>query len=431
MGCSTRYHPRGTVPPYGEGCLPFVASRGTTGDMATSSPLSLTDFAPLSLPPRLLLGPGPSLVHPRVLGALSMPTIGHLDPVFLRLMDEVQVLLRALFNTRNALTFAISGTGSAGMEACMANVLQRGERVVIAQNGVFGGRMADIGRRLGCEVEVLEVPFGQAIDPDDLRRALGGKPTRLVGFVHAETSTGVLQDVPPLVAAAREVGALTLMDCVTSLGGVPVDVDGWGVDLAYAGTQKCLSCPPGLAPITFSAAAVDVLRQRKEKVASWYLDVTMLLNYWGGERAYHHTAPINMLYALREAALLPLEEGLPNVFARHLRVHRALVAGLEAMGLQLAVAPALRLPQLNNVQTPRGVEDAAMRRSLLQDYDVEVGGGLGAFKGKAFRIGLMGHSARPQHVLTCLAALEQVLSRQGAQVDIGAALPAASAELAR
>lgn len=398
--------------------------------MANQVSLSPQDFAPLSPPERLLLGPGPSLVHPRVLRALAMPTIGHLDPHFLGLMDELQTLLRWLFGTQNALTFAVSGTGSAGMEACMVNVLQPGDRVVIAKNGVFGGRMADIANRLSCVVDTLEVPFGSAIDPAALRQVIAGKPTKLLGFVHAETSTGVLQPIPPLVEVAREVDALTMMDCVTSLGGVPVEVDGWGIDLAYAGTQKCLSCPPGLAPVTFSPRAVEVLKQRKTKVASWYLDATMLLNYWGGERVYHHTAPINMLYALREAALLLLEEGLPQVFARHLRMHEALVAGLSAMGLRMVVEAGLRIPQLNTVYVPSGISDGAMRKALLDDFNLEVGGGLGALKDKAFRIGLMGHSARAQHVFSCLSALEQVLSVMGAQITCGAALPAAHAYLA-
>ena len=386
-------------------------------------------FARLSPPARLLLGPGPSPTHPRVLSALSAPTIGHLDPAFLAMMDEIQQLLRALFGTGNSLTFPVSGTGSAGMETCMVNVLEPGDRVVIAKNGVFGGRMIDIAQRVGCEVVAVEAPFGQAVNADDVRKAVDGKKTRLVGCVHAETSTGVLQDVQRFADAAREVDALCLVDCVTSLGGVPVTVDDWGVDLAYAGTQKCLSCPPGLAPVTFSERAVEVLRARKSKVSSWYLDASMLLNYWGGERVYHHTAPINMLYGLREALLVLFEEGLSHVHARHCRVQQALIAGLEAMGLSPAVEPALRLPPLTTVLIPTGVDDAAMRKRLLTAYDVEVGGGLGAFAGKAFRIGLMGHGARPQNVLTLLAALENVLIEQNAPITRGAALPAAHALL--
>ncbi|MDD9933686.1 MAG: alanine--glyoxylate aminotransferase family protein [Myxococcales bacterium] len=389
--------------------------------------LDLRDFQPLDPPQRLLMGPGPSMVHPRVGAALSATTVGHLDPFFLACMDEIQLLLRKAFGTNNALTFPISGTGSAGMEACMVNVLQPGERVVIAQNGVFGGRMADIAARQGCEVVKVEVPFGETIDPQAVRRAIDGKATRLVGVVHAETSTGVRQSIPDIAAAAREVDALTLVDCVTSLGGIPVELDAWGVDLAYAGTQKCLSCPPGLAPVSFSQRAVEVLKARTQKVSSWYLDATMLLNYWGGQRAYHHTAPINMLYALREALLLFFEEGPEDVFARHQLHHGALTAGLEAMGLSLHVAADDRLPQLNAVRIPDGVDDAAVRRALLLEHDIEIGGGLGALAGMVWRVGLMGHTARRRNVLTFLAALESTLSQTKASIHAGAALEAATA----
>jgi alanine-glyoxylate transaminase/serine-glyoxylate transaminase/serine-pyruvate transaminase len=389
--------------------------------------LDLRDFQPLDPPQRLLMGPGPSMVHPRVSAALAAPTVGHLDPAFLALMDEIQVLLRAAFGTTNALTFPVSGTGSAGMEACMVNVLSPGERVVIAQNGVFGGRMADIAQRQGCDVVKVEVPFGQAIDPQAVRDAIAGKPTRLVGVVHAETSTGVRQPIPDIAAAAREVDALTLVDCVTSLGGIDVALDDWGVDLAYSGTQKCLSCPPGLSPVSFSPRAVEVLERRDSKVSSWYLDASMLLNYWGGQRAYHHTAPINMLYGLREALLLFFEEGPDDVFARHMLHHRALVAGVEAMGLSLAVAPEDRMPQLNAITIPDGVDDATLRRTLLLEHGLEIGGGLGALAGKVWRVGLMGHTARKPNVLTFLAALESALGEAGAAIHGGAAIPAATA----
>lgn len=389
-------------------------------------PIDAKAFAPLAPPQRLLMGPGPSLVHPRVLHALAAPTVGHLDPVFLRLMDELQDLLRALFRTRNELTFAVSGTGSAGMEACLQNALEPGDRVVIARHGVFGGRMADIAARLGCDVTTVEVPFGEAIDPARVRDAIAGKRTKLVGVVHAETSTGVRQEIQAIADAAHEVDALCLMDCVTSLGGIPVEVDGWGVDLAFSGTQKCLSCPPGLSPVTFSERAVSVLRARQTKVASWYLDASMLLRYWGGERLYHHTAPINMLYALREALLVLFEEGLEHVFARHLLHHRALTAGVSAMGLELAVAPEHRLPQLNPVRVPEGVDEAAVRRALLDQYNIEIGAGLGPLKGKVWRVGLMGHTARREHVVTFLGAFEEVLARSGARIARGRALAAAS-----
>jgi len=387
-------------------------------------------FAPLSPPARLLLGPGPSPVHPRVLQALAAPTLGHLDPSFLALMDEIQALLRALFGTRNELTFAVSGTGSAGMEACLVNALEPGDRVVVAENGVFGGRMAEIAERIGCEVVRVQAAFGEVVDAARVRDAIAGRPVKLVAAVHAETSTGVLQAPEGLAAVAHTAGALFLLDCVTSLGGVPVELDAWGVDLAYSGTQKCLSCPPGLSPVSFSPRAVEALRQRKTKVASWYLDASMLLHYWGGDRAYHHTAPINMLYGLREAALLVFEEGLPNVFARHWLQHRALVAGLEAMGLELAVPPSHRLPQLNAVRVPAGADEAAIRRGLLQGFGIEVGAGLGPWRGQVLRVGLMGHGARPQNVLLVLSALEAVLPRCGAKVAEGRALRAASAVLA-
>lgn len=384
------------------------------------------DFPQLDPPVRTLMGPGPSDIHPRVLQAMAAPTIGHLDPAFLRCMDEIQHLLQLLFQTKNKLTFPVSGTGSAGMECCMVNVIEPGDRVVIAQNGVFGGRMADIAERLGADVVKIQVPFGQKFEIEAIRAAIAGKPTKLVGVVHAETSTGVLQALPEIAAAAHEVDALMLADCVTSLGGMPVKLDEWGVDLAYSGTQKCLSCPPGLAPVSFSERAVQALKARKTKVVSWYLDVSMLLNYWGGERVYHHTAPINMLYGLREALLIVLEEGLDAVFARHQRHGEMLVAGIEAMGLAMLVPEAYRLPQLNTIVIPDGVDDAAVRRTLLQDYNIEIGGGLGDLKGKVWRVGLMGHASRRENVVSFLAALESILVQQGADIQPGAALAAAA-----
>ncbi|WP_420038285.1 pyridoxal-phosphate-dependent aminotransferase family protein [Sulfidibacter corallicola] len=373
------------------------------------------------------MGPGPSDIHPRVLQAMAAPTIGHLDPAFIRIMDEIKTLLQSLFQTKNDITFPVSGTGSAGMEACMVNVVEPGDRVVICRNGVFGARMADIAQRLGAELVEVVVPFGEAFDLGMIEEAIGGKPTKLVGVVHAETSTGVCQALPEIAALAHRVDALLLADCVTSLGGMPVNLDAWGVDLAYSGTQKCLSCPPGLAPVSFSPRAVQALKDRKTKVVSWYLDLTMLLNYWGGERAYHHTAPINMLYGLREALLVVLEEGLEAVYARHRRNHEALVAGIEAMGLRMLVEPQLRLPQLNTIVIPDGVDDGAVRRALLQDYNIEIGGGLGALKGKVWRVGLMGHASRRENVVTFLAALESILSGQKASIQRGKALEAAAA----
>jgi alanine-glyoxylate transaminase/serine-glyoxylate transaminase/serine-pyruvate transaminase len=386
-----------------------------------------TTFRQLAPLPRILLGPGPSDPHPRVLAALAAPTLGHLDPQFLGYMDDIQRLLRETFRTSNALTFAVSGTGSAGMEACLVNVLERGDRVVVGENGVFGGRIAEICDRLGCEVTRVKAPFGEALDLDRMRDSIRAVKPKLVAAVHAETSTGVLQSIPPITEAAREVGALTLVDCVTSLGGVPVELDEWQVDLAYSGTQKCLSCPPGLAPVTFSERAVAALRARTTKVTSWYLDASLLLNYWGGDRAYHHTAPINMLYALREALLVLREEGRDAVFTRHRLCHDSLVAGLTAMGIASPVAARDRMPQLNAVAIPTGADDVAVRKALLRDYGIEIGGGLGSLKGRIWRVGLMGHSARRANVLTFLSALEEVLGRFGVAVERGRALHAAAA----
>lgn len=388
------------------------------------------ELQPLDPKVRTLMGPGPSDVHPRILKALAAPTLGHLDPQFLGYMDDIKVLLQQVFRTDNALTFPISGTGSAGMEATMANVLEAGDRAVIGINGVFGGRMADIAGRLGCEVVRVEAPFGEVIAPERMQQAIDGKPTKLVALVHAETSTGVRQPVQDIGAMAHAVGGLFLIDTVTSLGGIDVAIDAWGVDLAYSGTQKCLACPPGLAPVTFSERAVEVIRNRKSKCVSWYLDASMLLNYWGGERVYHHTAPINMLYGLREALQIIVEEGLPQVHARHLRNHRALVAGVEAMGLSMLVPEAHRLPQLNAVNIPAGADDASVRGALLRDYSLEIGGGLGALKGKVWRVGLMGHGASRRNVLLFLAALEAVLGQQGVAIDRGKGLAAAEASWA-
>ena len=389
--------------------------------------MELTSFAKLNPPDLTLMGPGPSDTHPRVLGAMAAPTIGHMDPRFLQIMDEIKILLQTIYGTQNQMTFPVSGTGSAGMECCLVNVIEPGDRVVIAQNGVFGGRMADIASRLGAEVVVVAFPFGQPVTADKVKAAIAGKPTKLVGLVHAETSTGVYSPLAPIAELAREVDALLLADCVTSLGGTLVDLDSNGVDLAYSGTQKCLSCPPGLAPVSFSERAVAALKARKTKVVSWYLDLTMLLNYWGGERVYHHTAPINMLYGLREALLVFFEEGAENVFARHRANHGALVAGLEAMGLAMLVDASSRLPMLNTVCIPDGVDDAAIRGTLLRDYSLEIGGGLGSLKGRVWRIGLMGHASRRKNVVAVLDALESALGAAGAPIHKGAALEAAGA----
>ncbi len=364
-------------------------------------------------PRRALLGPGPSDVAPSVLTAMASPTIGHLDPAFLRLMDETRQMLRAVFGTDNAMTLPISGTGSAGMETCLVDLIEPGDRVLVGAHGVFGGRMAEVARRAGARVEAAESPWGEELDVDLVRRMAKAQPPKVIALVHAETSTGVLTPLGPFRAIADEVGALLVVDMVTSLGGLAVELDRNGVDAAYSGTQKCLSCPPGLAPISLSPRAVAALDARKTPVGSWYLDLSLIRGYWGSERAYHHTAPINMLYALHEALRLVLTEGITAREARHRALAEALWAGLEALGLELLVAPAARLPPLTTVKVPDGVDEAQVRRALLSDFGVEIGGGLGPLKGRVWRIGLMGHAARWENVALCLSALSSALRRQG------------------
>jgi alanine-glyoxylate transaminase / serine-glyoxylate transaminase / serine-pyruvate transaminase len=378
----------------------------------------------LNVPRRILLGPGPSEVGPRVLRAMSTPLVGHLDPSFIALMEDVKGLLRQTFRTANRLTFPLSATGSAGMEAVLVNLLEPGDHAVICVNGVFGGRMVEIARRAGAEVTVVEVPWGEVIDAPKLRAALDGLPAgapRLVACVHAETSTGARQPLEELSRVAHERGALFVVDTVTSLGGTVVEVDAWGIDAAYSGTQKCLSCPPGLSPVTFGEAALERVRARKHKVQSWYLDVSLLEQYWGTDRVYHHTAPISMVYALYEALRVVHEEGLDARFARHVKHHRALVAGLEALGLKMPVAPEYRLPMLNSVFVPDGVDEAAVRKRLLERHGIEIGSGLGPWKGKVWRIGLMGDSSTPANVLLVLAALAETLGSSAAGAALGAA----------
>ena len=382
----------------------------------------------VAAPRRLLMGPGPSEVSPRVLAALGAPTVGHLDPYFLQIMDETQTMLRQVFQTKNPLTLAISGTGSAGMEACVVNLIEPGDSMLVCVNGVFGGRMADVAARAGAVVTKIERPFGEVFSADEIRQAVEKAKPKVVGIVHAETSTGALQPLPEISKIVHSAGALLLADCVTSLGGLPVEIDNWGVDAAYSGTQKCLSCPPGLSPVTYSPAAVAVMDQRKTKVASWYLDLTMVRNYWSDRsRAYHHTAPINMNYALHEALKVVLEEGLESRFARHLRNHKALAAGLSAIGIEYAVAPECRLPVLNAVKIPAGCDDKAVRGMLLSEYGLEIGGGLGPLAGKTWRIGLMGESSTQRSVLVFLAALERCLLHHGVKLPAGASIAAANA----
>ena len=381
---------------------------------------------PLDPPTRILLGPGPSDVPPRVLAALAAPTVGHLDPYYLQTMDRMQEMLRAVFCTKNALTFAVSGTGSAGQEATVVNLIEPGDPVLVCVNGVFGGRLADMAARAGGEVTTVERPWGEVFAPDDLKPHLARTKPKVVAIVHAETSTGAWQPIPEISHVVHDAGTLLLVDAVTSLGGVPVEVDAWQIDAVYSGTQKCLSCPPGLAPVSFSERAVRAIQQRKTKVRSWYLDVGLLASYWGEQRVYHHTAPINMTYGLYEALRLVLEEGLEARFARHRLHHDALAAGLAALGIEFAVSEkANRLPQLNAVKIPAGVDDARVRRGLLERFGIEMGGGLGDFKGKVWRIGLMGHSAREENVLALLEALETLLAEDGYKVERDAAMAAA------
>jgi alanine-glyoxylate transaminase/serine-glyoxylate transaminase/serine-pyruvate transaminase len=365
------------------------------------------------IPERILMGPGPSQVPAAVRSAMARPTIGHLDPVFLALMDQVREMLREVFGTRNQCTLPMSGTGSAGMETCLVNLIEPGDRVLVGVNGVFGTRLAEVARRAGAEVTVVESEWGRALDADALERAAAGRRYAALCVVHAETSTGVLQPMQPLRALADRLGALLIADTVTSLGGVAVDLDAHGIDASYSGTQKCSSCPPGLAPVSFSPRAVAKLEARQHPVQSWYLDLSLLLKYWGQERVYHHTAPINALYGLHEGLRLALEEGLPARYRRHARHAEALGAGLEALGLSLIVPAAERLAPLTLVSVPRGIEEARVRKYLLEEFSLEIGGGLGKFKGNAWRIGVMGGSATRRHVSLCLSALSQALAEQG------------------
>jgi alanine-glyoxylate transaminase / serine-glyoxylate transaminase / serine-pyruvate transaminase len=366
----------------------------------------------LDIPQRVLLGPGPSDVPARVLEALARPTIGHMDPVFLRLMDELSDRLRQVFRTKNELTLAMSGTGSAGMETLFTNLIEPGDRVLIGKNGVFGTRMTDVAERCGAKVLTLDAPWGQVFDQDEVIEAVRRERPALTCLVHAETSTGAHQPLDRVGAAVRETGGLFVVDCVTSLGGAPLEIDAWNIDAAYSGTQKCLSCPPGLSPVTLSPRAEQKLASRQHKVQSWYLDLTMIRQYWGGERVYHHTAPINMLYALHEAAGIVLEEGLEARFARHREAHELLRAHMTELGVGYSSQEGHHLPMLNALLVPQGVDDAAVRRSLLQDYGIEIGAGLGALKGKAWRIGLMGHGATRRNVTLVSAALSEILARR-------------------
>jgi alanine-glyoxylate transaminase/serine-glyoxylate transaminase/serine-pyruvate transaminase len=360
-----------------------------------------------------------------VLEALARPTIGHLDPLFVAMMDELKGLLQYAFQTQNVLTIPVSAPGSAGMESCFVNLVEPGDKVIVCQNGVFGGRMKENVERAGGSVVMVEDEWGRAVDPGKVEEALKAHPdAKILAFVHAETSTGAQSDAATLAGLAREHGCLTIVDAVTSLGGTPVLVDRWGLDAVYSGTQKCLSCVPGLAPLTFSDRAVEAVQHRTHKVQSWFLDLNLVMGYWGSgqKRAYHHTAPVNALYALHEALVVLQEEGLENAWDRHRNMHLALKAGLEALGLHFIVPEAERLPQLNAVTIPDGVDDMAVRRRLLQEYNLEIGAGLGALAGKVWRVGLMGHACNAKNILLCISALGAVLDDMGIAVDKGAAV---------
>lgn len=379
-------------------------------------------------PVRTLMGPGPSDVSPRVLRALSRPTIGHLDPEFIRMMDELKELLQYAFQTRNQLTLPISAPGSAGMESVFVNLLEPGDAVVVCQNGVFGGRMKENVERCGGRAIMVEDPWGNPVSVDKVEQVLKDNPkVKALAFVHAETSTGARSDAKTLSALAARHGALSIVDAVTSLGGIELDVDGWGIDAIYSGTQKCLSCVPGLSPVSFSERAAAVIRNRKHKVQSWFLDLNLIMAYWGSgsKRSYHHTAPVNALYALHESLLMLQEETLQQAWQRHAQNHAAFAAGIEALGLSFVVDSAYRLPQLNSVTVPEQVDEAQVRNLLLNDYSLEIGAGLGSLAGKVWRIGLMGFTSNKRNVLLCLAALDEVLSGMGTNIKSGAALYAA------
>jgi len=386
-------------------------------------------------PRRILMGPGPSDVSPRVLAALARPTIGHLDPEFQAFMEDTKAALSRLFNAPDHACIPLPAPGTAGMEAAMMNLLEPGDRCVVAVNGAFGGRMADMAGRAGATVVTVDHEWGQPVDPARVEAALAQAPTKVLAFVHAETSTGARSDAATLCGLARQHGALSVVDCVTSLGGIAVDVAAWDADFVYSGTQKCLSAPPGLSPIALSPQAQAAIKARKTKVRNWLLDFNLIMAYWGpdgsggGGRTYHHTAPINALYRLHESLVAIFEEGVQAASVRHARMHEALAAGIEAAGLKFLVDPKWRLPQLNAVIVPEGVDEAAVRAHVLRRWDLEIGAGLGPLKGKVWRIGLMGASATPWHVRLCLMALCEALAAQGLAVDADAALTAADAKL--
>lgn len=382
----------------------------------------------LRVPPRILLGPGPTVANPRVLKAMTTPMLGYLDADFVRLMDDTADLLRQVYNTRNALTFPISGTGTAGMEAALTNIIEPGDAVIVGINGYFGGRIADIAERCGALVTPVHAEWGDIIQPEQIAEACEKITPKLVAIVHGETSTGILQPLEEIIDLAHQKGALFLADCVTSLGGQSIDLDARGIDVAYSCTQKCLAGPPGLSPISFSDRAVEAIRNRKTKIQSFYLDVTLLEDYWMGDtRKYHHTMSMSLIYALREALRIVIEEGVSKRYQRHEHNAKALLAGAEAIGLQPAASENYRAPMLTTLRIPEGIDDVTIRKRLIQDYSIEIGGGLGIFAGKAWRIGLMGDAANEQNVLLVLNAIEKLLIEFGHRVDAGTAVSAAAA----
>lgn len=389
--------------------------------------MTISSFHP---PRRTLMGPGPSDVNPRITEALSRPTIGHLDPEFIRMMDELKVLIQSAFKTKNRLTLPISAPGSAGMEACFVNLVEEGDKVIVCINGVFGGRMKENVERIGGVPVIVETDWGRAVEPQKVEDVLKENPdAAILAFVHAETSTGALSDAEALCRLAKAHDCLTIVDAVTSLGGCELNVDQWGIDAIYSGSQKCLSCVPGLSPVSFSDAAISKISSRQTKVKSWFLDMSLIMGYWAGEgkRAYHHTAPVNQLYALHESLCILQEEGVEQAWQRHKLHHQALTAGLDAIGLSMLVPADERLVQLNAVMIPEGVDDVAVRHQLLSEYNLEIGAGLGVFAGKVWRIGLMGYGSNQTNVLTCLSALEAALLKQGYLFNAGASIKAADA----
>ncbi len=400
------------------------AALGSEAMNKFAPPKRIQSFHP---PQRTLMGPGPTEIHPRVLTTMSQPAIGYLDPIFVEMMEELKSLLRYAYQTKNPLTFPVSGPGSVGMEYCFVNMVSPGDKVVVCRNGVFGGRMIENVERAGGVAVVVEDNWGEPVDPQKLEDTLKkNRDAKIVAFVHAETSTGVQSDAKTLVEIAHKHDALTIVDAVTSLGGTPVLVDEWGIDAIYSASQKCLSCTPGLSPVSFSEQVVERVKARKDKIHSWFMDMNLLLGYWGATtRTYHHTAPTNSLFALHEALLLIREEGLENAWARATRHHMALKAGLEAMGMKFLVNEKYQLPQMNAVMCPEGVNEAEVRKRLLNEFNLEIGAGLGPLAGKIWRFGLMGYSCRPENVMVCLSALGSVLDDMGLPIHVGDAESAA------